>query len=218
MQIIKVDDNSPNPNAIELAVQMILNHGVVAVPTETVYGLVCSVYDSQAINKIYEIKGRAFTKPLPVFFKNIEQIKLVLGENCVPQNAIKLFDVFSPGPLTIILKCGTVFPEPVTRKSETVGIRIPRNRQILDIINKLGQPLASTSANLSSQPSRTDSKEVISELGDKVDLILDGGVCGSGKPSTVIDLTEGKPKVLREGEITFTQLQDILKTIDNLYS
>jgi L-threonylcarbamoyladenylate synthase len=210
MQIIKVDCNSPNPNAVELTVQTILNHGVVAVPTETVYGLVCSVYDSQAVNKIYAIKGRAFTKPLPVFFKSIEQIKQILGVDCVQQNAIKLFEAFSPGPLTVILNCGTDFPESVIGKSETVGIRIPRNPLILDIINKLDQPLASTSANLSDKPSHTDSKEVVLELGDKIELILDGGVCGSGLASTVVDLTGEKIKIIRTGEITSEQIKENL--------
>lgn len=210
MQIIKVDCNSPNPNAVEIAAEIIRNHGVVVVPTETVYGLVCSVFDSQAINKIYEIKGRTFTKPLPVFFKDIEQIKHVVRVNCIPQTGMKLFETFSPGPLTVVLKCGTNFPESVTGESETVGIRIPRSSLILDIINQIGQPLASTSANLSDKPSHIDSKEVISELGDKVDLVLDSGICGSGKPSTVVDLTGEQPKILRTGEITEEQLLSVI--------
>lgn len=210
MQIIKVECSNPNQNTVELATQMIQNHGVVVVPTETVYGLVCSVFDSQAVNKIYEIKGRAFTKPLPVFFNSIEQIKSILGKTVIPASAIKLFETFSPGPLTIILNCGDSLPESVIGKSETVGIRIPRNPLILDIINKLGQPLASTSANLSDKLSHIDSQEIISELGDKVDLILDGGICGSGISSTVVDLTGDKVKLLRVGEITSKQIQGIL--------
>ncbi|MFB3896203.1 MAG: L-threonylcarbamoyladenylate synthase [bacterium] len=210
MQIINVDCFQPNPHAVELAIQTIQNHGVVVVPTETVYGLVCSVFDAEAVTKIYAIKGRAFTKPLPVFFNSINQIKSILGANNVPDLAVKLFERFAPGPLTIVLNCGDALPESITGKSKTVGIRIPRNPLILDIINKTNLPLASTSANLSDKPSHTDAKEVIAELGDQIDLILDAGVCGSGKPSTVIDLTTEQPKVLREGEILITQINAIL--------
>jgi L-threonylcarbamoyladenylate synthase len=210
MQIIKVDCINPNLNAVGLAAQTILNHGIVVVPTETVYGLVCSVFDESAVKRIFDIKGRTFDKPLPVFFDSIEQIIAVLGSENVPESAIKLFQKYSPGPLTVIIKCGKAIPTTVTAQTETVGIRIPHSPIILSVIERVGKPLASTSANHSNQPSHTDAKAVIAELGDTADLILDAGICGSGKPSTVIDLTGEQPKILREGEITVEQLKEII--------
>ncbi|MCX7919307.1 MAG: L-threonylcarbamoyladenylate synthase [bacterium] len=214
MQIIKVNCLTPNPNIVELAAQTIQNHGVVVVPTETVYGLVCSVFDDSAVKRIFEIKGRTFDKPLPVFFSSIEQIVAVIGSENVPDSAIQLFRNYAPGPITVIIKCGKSIPTLVTAQTETVGIRIPQSALILSLIERVGIPLASTSANHSQQPSHTDAQAVIAELGDSVDLILDAGICGSGKPSTVVDLTAEPPKVLREGEITVAQLREILGVIE----
>lgn len=209
MQHIKIDPEKPEQHIIELTAETILNHGLVVVPTETVYGLVCSAFDSEAVNRIYELKGRTFSKPLPVFFNGIPQITDNLGE--IPNSAKILFEKCSPGPLTVVLSCGKRLPVCITANTDTVGIRIPRSKFLISLIDKIGQPLASTSANRSNQPSYTDPNNIVTELGESVDLILDAGIYGSGLPSTVIDLTGETPQVLREGEITENQLLEMLK-------
>lgn len=187
-----------NPLAISECKKSISAGGVIIFPTDTVYGIGCSAYQPIPIKRIFEIKGRDFSKPLPILIGDLEQINLVASG--LDQRSEKLIKTFWPGPLTIILPMQTSLP-PNLSPYETVGIRMPNHPWLLDLIRKSG-PLAATSANTSGSPEARNVEEVIKTLGGRIDLIIDGGQSCSHLPSTVVNCQSTEIKVLREGPIS----------------
>lgn len=172
---------------------------VVALPTETVYGLAANALDEQAVAKIYELKGRPAHNPIIVHVAGIE-----MARSCVtqwPEAATQLARAFWPGPLTVVLPKAKEIPELVTAGGATVGVRWPGHPFIQTVIRECGFPLAAPSANLSNMVSPTNAEHVRQQLGDKLALIVDGGQSQVGIESTVIDLTVQPPRVLRPGMI-----------------
>jgi L-threonylcarbamoyladenylate synthase len=193
---------------IERAVEILRSGGVVAFPTETVYGLGADATNPRAVERVFRIKGRPSTNPLIVHVANEGVAKRYARE--WPLVASRLVGRFWPGPLTIVLpKHESIVPQ-VTAGLDTVGLRAPNHLLALELLRAFDGPLAGPSANRSSHVSTTSAQHVRDELGDAVDLILDGGPCAVGIESTVLDLSRGVPTILRPGAITREQIQDVI--------
>ncbi len=181
---------------------------MVAIPTETVYGLAANALDAVAVGKIFLAKGRPQDNPLIVHIADLSWVEKLV--KVIPPMAQKLFDAFWPGPLTVVLPCSALIPSVVTAGLDTVAIRMPANKIALAIIKEAGFPLAAPSANLSGSPSPTSAAHCIADLMGKVSAIVDGGTCTVGVESTVITLATEKPTLLRPGGITLEQLEAII--------
>ncbi|MDY3971954.1 MAG: L-threonylcarbamoyladenylate synthase [Clostridia bacterium] len=195
---------STEENEINEAGKIIRNGGLVAFPTETVYGLGASAFDADAAKKIYAAKGRPSDNPLIVHICDKAQIADIAAE--IPNAAQIVIDKFMPGPVTIILKKKSVVPDDVTAGLETVAIRFPAHETAQRLIAAAGVPIAAPSANLSGKPSPTKAKHVIKDMTGRIDAIIDGGGCNVGVESTIVDFTGVRPVILRPGGVTYDDL------------
>ncbi len=193
---------------LEAAAKKLASGGLVAFPTETVYGLGASALDEQAVKSIFVAKGRPQDNPLIVHVSDREMLKQVV--KTIPQEAERLMEAFWPGPLTIIFEKSALISNTVTAGLDTVAVRMPSHPVALSLIEKSGVPVAAPSANLSGSPSTTKAEHVIADLTGKVDYIIDGGACQVGLESTVLDLTGEVPQILRPGGVGIEALQTVL--------
>lgn len=193
---------------IEEAAQILKAGGLVAFPTETVYGLGGNGLDKEAARKIYAAKGRPSDNPLILHVSKMEEV-YPLVEN-VPEKAKRLMESFWPGPLTLILKKSKIVPLESTGGLDTVAIRCPDNALTLELIERAGLPVAGPSANLSGSPSPTEASHVYHDLSGRIEGILDDGAVGIGVESTILDMSTETPTLLRPGAITLEDLTDVL--------
>lgn len=193
---------------IEKAADVIRNGGLVAFPTETVYGLGANALDSDAVGKVYSAKGRPSDNPMIVHISSKNDV-LELTDR-ITEDMKKLMDAFWPGPLTMVVPAKPVIPKVTTGGLETVGIRMPSNPVAAELIKKAGVPIAAPSANLSGKPSPTKFSHVVDDLDGRIDGIIAGEECQAGIESTVVDMTEEIPVILRPGVITQKQLSHAL--------
>lgn len=196
-RIAAVDPINPDESLIREAVKLLIQGKPIAFPTETVYGLGVSARSRTGIQAIYEIKGRTKDKPLQIMIANPDMLKQIV--RIVPDAAYPLIEKHWPGPLTIIFKANAAYA--ASQGRPTVAIRYPNHPVPLAVMNRLGNPLAATSANLSGNMAHRRAVEVFRELNGKIPLILDGGSCPVGKESTIIDMTGETMKVLRVGAV-----------------
>jgi L-threonylcarbamoyladenylate synthase len=199
--------------AVKHAAELLRAGEVVALPTETVYGLAANALDPQAVGKIYEVKGRPAHNPIIVHIAGKE-----MASRCVekwPERADQFAKSFWPGPLTLVLPRAKIIPDIVTAGGDTVGVRWPSHPFMQAVIRECGFPLAAPSANLSNQISPTNAAHVHAQLGGKIPLIVDGGQSQVGIESTVLDLTVSPPRVLRPGMIHAESLAAVGVPIDN---
>ncbi len=206
-EFIKIDPENIDMDAMRRAGEIIAGGGLVAFPTETVYGLGASAVDSGAAEKIYAAKGRPSDNPLIVHVCSFEQIE-ELAEN-IPAYAKKLMQSFMPGPLTLILKKKSCIPDEVTANMDTVGIRFPSNPVAAALIKCSGVPIAAPSANISGKPSPTTARDVMEDMNGKIECIIDGGSCSVGVESTILDASGERPVLLRPGGITVDMIKEI---------
>lgn len=204
MKILKINPNRPERELIKLAVDILRNDGLVIGCTDTLYGLFANSLSKKAISKVYKVKGRDFRKPLSIAFYSLSQAKKYVKFN---KAALKLAKEFLPGPLTIILPLKYKFPKELTFGSKNVGIRIPDNKIALELIKECGFPITATSANISGSADPITADDAIRQIGNKVDLILDGGKCKLRKPSTIVEIIHNEIKILREGAIKKSKLK-----------
>jgi L-threonylcarbamoyladenylate synthase len=190
---------------VEQGISILKQGGIVAFPTDTVYGLGAAVNLPQAVARVYEVKERPKNMPLPLLLADKSQIEEVAEP--VPPIAWLLAAKFLPGGLTIVLFKSKSVPDTVTGGGKTVAIRIPAHPIPLALIRGVGTPIVGTSANLSGKPSALTAEEVYAQLDSKVDLIIDGGRCPGGRESTIVDLTSETPIILREGAISQEELE-----------
>lgn len=214
-QIFKISDYNFNDVILKCA-EIIKNGGTVAIPTETVYGLGANALDISAIAKIFAAKNRPTDNPIIVHISSFEQLNQVASD--VPKNAFNLMNQFWPGPLTIILKKSLLVPYITTGKLDTVAVRMPLNNIALELIEVANVPIAAPSSNTSGKPSPTTAMHVYNDLNGKIDAIIDGGSTSIGVESTVIDLTQNPPIILRPGPISFNQIADVIGKVDIGYS
>ena len=192
----------------QIAADIIKNGGLVAIPTETVYGLGANGLDENAVAKIFEAKGRPQDNPLILHISGGEQIELFCHH--IPQKAYDLAEAFWPGPLTIVLPAKECVPKRTTGGLSTVAVRCPDHAAAREIIRLAGVPIAAPSANISGKPSTTTAQHVLHDHDGKIDAIVDGGACRVGVESTIVDLTEERPRLLRPGGISPEQLVEVL--------
>lgn len=186
-------------HAIDKACGVLKAGGLVAFPTDTVYGVGADAFQPRAVEKIYEVKGRPLAKAIPLLIDNAEKLHMVAED--IPEVAWSLALRFWPGALTVVLYRKPEVPDIVTGRGPTVALRVPDHPFALRLIRAAGGVIAVTSANLSGCPDPTTAGEVMGYLESRIELILDGGRCPGGIPSTVIDLTRAPPSVVRLGAI-----------------
>ncbi len=184
-----------------------MNNGVIAIPTDTVYGIACVAFNTTAIERIFSIKSRAVTKALPILIGNLEQLEQVAQP--INKNAEKLVKTFWPGALTLVVFRKHNLPENLS-PYPTVGVRMPKHAWLIELIKNVG-PLATTSANLSGQPEAHNALEVAQTLNEKIDLIIDGGQSAVTLPSTVVDCSGSEIKILREGPIKSAAILNLIQ-------
>lgn len=207
-KVVKIDPAQIDESKMEEAAKLIREGELVAFPTETVYGLGADALHPEASKKIYAAKGRPSDNPLIVHICRFEELESIAKE--VPPQAKKLADAFWPGPLTMIVWKNDRVPYETTGGMETVAIRMPNHPVALKLIEESGCLIAAPSANTSGKPSPTEAAHVALDLDGKIPMILDGGPVGIGIESTIIDLTEKKPMILRPGYITEKMLSEVL--------
>lgn len=193
--------------SIEKAGKIIAGGGLVAFPTETVYGLGASAYMEESVKKIYAAKGRPSDNPLIVHIASRGDIDM-LTKDCSAQ-ARALIDAFMPGPFTIILKKSSKIPDTITAGMDTVAIRFPENPTAQRLIRAAGVPIAAPSANISGKPSPTEARHVIDDMTGRIDAIIDGGSCDVGVESTIVDASGSVPVLLRPGGITYENIKAV---------
>ena len=199
--------SSTSSNSAEKASAVLNQGGVMIYPTETLYGVGAFATNNGAVEKIFEIKGRPHGKPIPILVKDIQMLRKIAESN---ELATILSEKFWPGRLTMILKLKTELPELITCGTGKIAVRIsshPFLKALFDIIEK---PLTSTSANLSGDQNLLNSKELLNAFNGKVDLIVDSGKIPESKGSTIVDLTQNPPQILREGDIKSETLKEYI--------
>jgi len=199
--------SSSTRQQVEQAISILKQGGIVAFPTDTVYGLGACISIPQAVERIYQVKERPRSMALSLLLADKSQIGEVAEP--VPPIAWLLADKFLPGALTMVLPRAKSVPDIVTGGGATVAVRIPAHPVPVALARGLGAPIVGTSANLSGKPSSLTAEEVYAQLGGKVDLIIDGGRCPGGKESTIVDLTGEAPVLLREGAISREELEQV---------
>lgn len=210
-EILKIDKNNIDLGKIKFAAKVLESGGLVAFPTETVYGLGANALNEEAVKNIFRAKGRPSDNPLIVHIAGIEQINELVRE--IPYNAHLLMDRLWPGPITFVLRKSLKVPGIITGGLDTVAVRMPNHPIALALIKESGLPIAAPSANISGKPSPTCARHVIEDLSGKVDVIIDGDFANIGLESTVLDLTLEPNMILRPGGIT---LEDLKREINNV--
>lgn len=206
---IKVSPENPDPKAIELAVSILKRGGVIVYPTDTLYGLGADATNVEAVKKVFDIKGRLYSQPLPILISDVDMLYRFADE--VPQIAIRLAKKFWHGALTIV-----VWARRLNHLgSEKVGFRAPAHRVPLEIIRLLGSPLVGTSANIAQQYGADDPDEIERQIGRKIDLMLDCGKLRQSIPSTVVDATEYPLKIIRAGAVKIEDIEKFLAESNN---
>jgi L-threonylcarbamoyladenylate synthase len=197
-----------NGESIQVALNILRNGGLVAFPTDTVYGVGALAFDGKAVESIYTAKDRPIEKAIPVLIADAEDVEKVGMD--IPDLAYKIAARFWPGPLTCIVPKQPTLPASVSA-TNTVGVRVPDHEVARALLRAVG-PMAVTSANISGQPSPSTAQEVLAQLGGRIDLIIDGGTTPGGVPSTLVDCTGPEMKILREGPISLESIQQKLSS------
>ena len=188
-----------------------LKNGAIGIfPTDTVYGIGCNAFDETAIRKLFDLKSRDYIKPISVLISSTKMLYNLVENICEEEQ--KLINTFWPGALTIIFNKKQSVSSLLTSNLNTVGIRMPNDRVALDLLNFCNTPLATTSANTSGELAGTKISDFYSNFNNKVDFIIDNGISNIGKASTVVQMVDGIPHILREGSITEKQIKDILNS------
>ncbi|MBA3075780.1 MAG: threonylcarbamoyl-AMP synthase [Anaerolineae bacterium] len=209
--VLKIDPRQPDLEKIRQAAASLLEGNLVAFPTETVYGLGANALNRKAVERVFYAKGRPFQDPLIVHIASLQMLYDV-AQN-VPNEALSLIDQFWPGPLTLILPRHPSIPAEVSAGLNTVAVRMPSHPIALALIEHAGVPIAAPSANRFGHTSPTSAAHVLADLDGKIDLLIDGGVPIVGVESTVLDLTQQSPVILRPGGVTHEELMKVLDSV-----
>ncbi len=190
--------------SLTIAADALRRGEIIVLPTDTIYGVAAMAFNPDAVEKIYAAKNRPPHKAMPVFVASLAEMPRVCRE--IPTAAQPALQALLPGALTVILPAHPALPGIVTNFGNTVAVRIPNHPVVLALLAQVGEPLAVTSANLSDQPTPPTAAGVVQQLGDRVSLVLDDGPSPRNEPSTILDLTQSPPKILRHGAISATEL------------
>ena len=206
--LLKTDPYNPDPGVLAKAAEILLSGGLVAFPTETVYGLGAVVFNEDAVKKIFEVKRRPPDNPLIIHISSMSMLSEVAVK--IPEKAYKLMKVCWPGPLTIILPRHPSVPRVVTGGLDTVAVRMPAHPVALGLVSGVGMPIAAPSANLAGKPSPTTAEHVIRDLYGKIDAIIDAGETIYGIESTIVNILEEPPVLLRPGAYAVEDIERVL--------
>jgi len=209
METVILDANKSEN--ISICAGIIKSGGLIAFATETVYGLGANALDRDAVESIFEVKGRPYDNPLIVHVASVDDIKPLVSS--IPDTFNLLASKFFPGPLTLIMKKSSIIPDNVTAGLDTVAVRMPKNEAAIAFIQECGCPIAAPSANPSGLPSPTKAEHVLNDIGGKIPYILDGGDCDVGLESTVLDISGDVPRILRPGLVSLNELKEILGNV-----
>ena len=210
--VLKVDSQKPEIEKIRIAADFIKKGGLVAFPTETVYGLGADALKPKAVLSLFKAKKRPLDNPPIVHVGNPKDVYRLVKE--VPSKAERLMETFWPGPLTLIFQRSEIVPDVTVAGLDTIGIRMPRHRVALALIRESGCPISAPSANLARKPSPTSAKHVLDDLNGRIDAILDAGPTHIGVESTVLDMTVDPPQVLRPGGTPYEVLKKVLGKVE----
>jgi L-threonylcarbamoyladenylate synthase len=205
-----VDPEAPQRDAIEEAAGWILGGGVVALPTDTLYGLAADPFSAAAVARVFEVKGRAAEHALPLVAADLAQVVSHLGT--LSEVAERLAGRFWPGPLTLLVTAPRAIARDVSAGTGCVGVRVPADRVARGICAAAGRPVIATSANISGEAPTADPDEVERTLGDRIDLLIDAGPTRGGAPSTIVDVTGAAPALVRAGAIAWEDILEWLNT------
>jgi len=209
--VLVIDRQHPEPGAIAKAAEILRDGGLVAFPTETVYGLGANALDAAAVARVFEAKGRPPTNPLIVHLAAVDQVAQVVAD--WPEKAARLVERFWPGPLTLVLPKRRELPDIVTAGGPTVAVRVPAHQVAQALLKQAGVPIAAPSANRSTEISPTTAGHVLRGLEGRIDLVLDAGPTSGGIESTVLDVTTAPPRLLRPGLVSRSDLEAIVGPI-----
>ncbi|OQY19540.1 MAG: threonylcarbamoyl-AMP synthase [Desulfobacteraceae bacterium 4572_35.1] len=193
--MVSVNPHNPQPRLINKVVECLRSGGVIAYPTDTIYGVGCDIFNKKGIKKIHQLKQRDVRKPFSFICSDIAEISRYAH---VSNMAFKIMKRHLPGPYTFVLDAARIVPDIIATKQRTVGVRIPDNNIVLEIVRALGQPIVTTSANVSGDETYQDPSLIQDDWGSLVDMVVDGGLL-YGDPSTVISLRNDEIEVLRQG-------------------
>src|SRR5258708_3398234 len=205
MRRVLVDPDFPQRDAIQEAATWIVNGGVVAIPTDTLYGLARDRSSGRAVARVFVVKGRAGARALPLIAADAAQIAAHLGR--LPRDAERLAARFWPGPLTVLVAAPRSLARDVSGGTGKVGVRVPADRVARAICAAVGWPITATSANVSGESATSDPAVVERVLGDRIDLLIDAGQTRGGAPSTIVDATGDRPALVRAGAIPWDEIQ-----------
>lgn len=210
MRRVFVDPGAPQRDAIDEAARWIRLGGVVAIPTDTLYGLAADPFSADAVARIFAVKGRAAARALPLVAADAAQITRHLG--ALPEMAVRLAGHFWPGPLTMLMPAARVLARDVSGGTGKVGVRVPADPIARAVCAACGHPVTATSANATGEPPPATPDEVERSLGDRIEFLLDAGPTRGGAPSTIVDVTGGEPQLVRAGAISWDEIQAWLHT------
>jgi L-threonylcarbamoyladenylate synthase len=210
MRRVFVDPESPQRDAIQEAAKWILDGGLVALPTDTLYGLAADPFSADAVARVFAVKGRMADQALPLIAAAAAQVTQHLGR--LPEAGQRLADRFWPGPLTLLVAAPGALARGVTGGTGKVGVRVPADAVARAICAEAGRPITATSANISGEPATPDPDQVERTLGDRIDLLIDTGPTRGGAPSTIVDVTGADPVLVRGGAISWDDIQTCLHT------
>jgi L-threonylcarbamoyladenylate synthase len=207
-EVIKVEAHDPDPLALARAAEVLRGGGLVVLPTDTVYGLVCDPRQAAAVDRLYEVKQRSRDLPLVLLLHDMAQVESFIG--AVPEKAVRAMQEFWPGALTVVLRDCSPETEPLRACQESIGLRLPAHLVPKLVAQHTGGALASSSANVSGGLSPTTAEEAVAQLDGLVQVVLDAGPTKFARESTVVSFIEEPPVVLREGAITVARLREVL--------
>jgi L-threonylcarbamoyladenylate synthase len=205
----RLDADDPDSGAIADAAHAIATGGVVAYPTDTLYGLGAHPWQERAVARVFEIKGRSAEQALPLIAADMSQVESVLGS--LSPLAGALAAAFWPGPLTLVVPAPSSLPEIVRASGTTVAVRVPAHRVAVRLAERVGVPIISTSANASGEPPTDDPAVVVATLGDRLEGVVDAGRSPGGSPSTIVDVTGAVPRLVRDGAVPWDRVVQFLR-------
>jgi len=211
-RVVPVDPVNPRDDRVDRAQLVVAAGGIVALPTETFYGLAVDAFDAAALDRLNRVKGKEGDAPVLLLLADLEQVGQVADE--LPARFTKLVEMFWPGPLTLVVRASDRVPRQVSGGRGTVAVRVPGLSLPRRLAERVGRPVSGVSANRAGEPPCRTALEVSRVLGDDIDLILDGGRTAGGAPSTIVDLTGPRPRVLREGLVPAASLRPFVSDLD----
>ena len=208
-ELLKIDSLTPEPELLAYAGDILRQGGLVAYPTETVYGLAASAFADGSIARVFEAKGRPHGQPLPVQIASANELETLARD--IPEAAQRLLQDFFPGPLTLIFRRQPTVSFTITGGGETVGLRMPDHPVALGVLRSFGAPVVCPSANTTGRRAAMSAADVLEDLDGRIDLVLDGGPTTGRIPSTVLDVTISPARIVREGKISRAELEAYLE-------